>query len=126
LPRIIRTPTIIAVALAAAAALGTGPAGAGPGKASINSKITISDRETLFHGRVLADTKACENLRRAKLYLEKQDHNKLLGKDTTNGKLRWTIELKPERRGAYFAKVIDQRRGGNNCQSDKTRTIVIN
>jgi len=67
-----------------------------------------------------------QNQRRAKLFLQKQDHNKLLGKDNTNGKLRWTIELKPTKPGAYFAKVIDQVRGGNDCQSDKTRTIVIN
>lgn len=127
MPRTVKLSLVVALASVACAAAVTVPAGAGTAaQGVVNSKVTISDREQLFHGRVLADTNACQKQRRVKLYLQKQSSNKLLGKDTTNGKLRWTIELKPEKPGAYFAKVITQVRGGNTCDRDKTRTIVIN
>jgi hypothetical protein len=126
LPRSLKTAFGLALAALAAAAL-TASAGAGTAaQGVVNSKVTISDQPKFFHGRVLADTNACQRERRVKLYLQKQSKNKLLGKDNTNRKLRWAIQLRPTKPGAYFAKVITQVRGGKTCDRDKTRTIVIN
>ena len=127
MPRLAKTTLALALASIATGALITGSAGAGTAaQGVVNSKITISDMPKYFHGRVLADTNACQRERRVKLYLQKQSSNKLLGKDRTNDKLRWAIQLTPPKPGAYFAKVITEERGGKTCDRDKTRTIVLN
>lgn len=127
MPRLVKITLALALATIAGAGLVAGSAGAGTAaQGVVNSKVTISDMPKYFHGRVLADTNACQRERRVKLYLQKQSSNKLLGKDTTNNKLRWTIQVNPPKPGAYFAKVITQERGGQTCDRDKTRTIVLN
>jgi hypothetical protein len=127
LPRLVKTTLVLALASVATGALITGSAGAGTAaQGVVNTKVTISDQPKYFHGRVLADTNACQRERRVKLFLQKQSSNKLLGKDTTNNKLRWAVQVKPPAPGAYFAKVITQVRGGKTCDRDKTRTIVLN
>jgi len=127
LPRLVKTTFVLTLATLAATGLVAGSAGAGTAaQGVVNSKITISDQPKYFHGRVLADTNACQRERRVKLYLQKQSSNKLLGKDRTNNKLRWAIQLTPPKPGAYFAKVITEERGGKTCDRDKTRTIVLN
>ena len=95
----------------------------------INSRVQISTQPPAFHGHVKSPNHACEIHRKVKLFKERKGPDKLLGKDKTNHRGRWEIDVNPLKSGAYHAKVVRRSEGAAGtifvCRRDRSRTIVI-
>jgi hypothetical protein len=111
-----------AAAIAAVPALATNTV-------KIDSRVTISERPPNFHGHVRSKRNACERDRKVKLYKQRKGPDKLLGKDETNHRGRWVVEVAPLKSGAYYAKVNRREEGTAGtiyvCRHDTSRTVVI-
>jgi hypothetical protein len=94
-----------------------------------DSKVTISSKPPAFHGHVKSDKSACEKQRKVKLFKQRQGSDKLLGKDKSNNRGKWEVEVDPLKSGAYYAKVVRRKEGTAGtifvCRGDTSKTVVV-
>ena len=117
---------VAAVAVAACGALAAPQALA---VTSYESHVGISDMAPAFHGDVDSEGQNCVPSRIVRLYRVKNNEDKLLGQDQTNGTGEWAI-LEPGeftlKSGLYYAKVhASLLPSGNRCKQDKSRRIFV-
>ncbi len=115
---------VAVLALAAGTALGQ--------VQTYDSKITISRAVPLYHGKVKAPTGKCMRGRKVVLFQKQPGADAKLGKDRTNRKGRWIVELPaadlaPQDR--FYAKVRRKLNivsgEGYQCRSARSRTVTF-
>jgi hypothetical protein len=117
---------LVAAAVAACGALAVPQAVA---VSTYESHIGMSDHAPAFHGVVDAESPSCVPSRHVRLYRKQNNHDKVLGNDSTDAGGNWAITEPGEftlKSGVYYAKVTASLNGiGDRCQKDKSRKIFV-
>jgi hypothetical protein len=105
------------------------PAASAKAPTSYNSTITVGKAIPLYHGQVRSRLQSnCEPDRRVRLYKKVPGPDVRVGRDRTNQRGKWTIEvpamdLKPGQK--YYATVLAQKLGNQiYCQFDRSDVVT--
>ena len=90
------------------------------------SKIRLTERAPFAHGKVKSDSPDCIANRKIRLFVEKKNGDKVLGKTRTGSDGKWQI-LKTPKSGVYYAKVNQYANPatGLSCLPAKSKEVAI-
>ena len=95
----------------------------------IPSRVRVADHPPAFHGRVRSPRHACEVHRIVKMFRKESGPDVFLGKDRTDRRGRWEVDVSPLVSGAYYAKVRRREEGTAGtifvCKSDKSPLVIV-
>ena len=87
-----------------------------------SARIVVSLKTPAFHGTLKSGKSACAKNRTVKLYRKKRGPDKLLGRDKSDAKAKWSIPLgKKLIPGSYYAKAPAK----GSCKPAKSKVLPI-
>lgn len=110
--------------LAAFAVITMLPSAAAPAAAPRGTKIVVSLKLPAFHGKLKSGKRSCVANRRVKLLRKRPGPDKVLRRDRSNRKGRWSTRISKGSRippGTYYVKAA--KRG--KCKAATSRRLVI-
>lgn len=85
-----------------------------------DSTVTIKYGNKKFSGAVKSDSAACERARDVSI---KKKGGKVVGKDKTDARGKYSVRYPKPKGKRYFAKVAPKEAGGTTCNGAKSKTI---